>query len=115
MLAAKLIVEPLERVADLGRHANGAERIVRVHDPHPNIVQHRVADNFSTVPLCRSRNALHDVEVPPDHPAQELWLQPLLEARRLTWPRREEDSDDLPRIGRDASGREARAAACAEP
>ena len=114
VLAAKLVVEPLERVADLGRRANGAERIVLVHDRHPEDRQHRVADELldgAAVPL---ENALHDVEVPPHHPAQELGVEPLPERGRLGHVC-EEDGDDLPRLGRDASGREARAAACAEP
>ena len=114
VLAAELVVEPVERVADLGRRANGAERIVLVHDRHAEDGHDRVADELldgAAVPL---EHALHGVEVPPHHAAQELGVEPLAERGRLG-DVCEEDGDDLPRLGRDASAREARAAAGAEP
>ena len=114
VLTGKLVVQPADGVADLGRRPNGAQRVVLVHDGHPEDGHHRVADELldgAAVPL---EHVLHDVEVSPHHATQELCVEPLSERGRVG-DVGEEDGDDLARLRGDTGARKVRAAAGTEP
>ena len=114
MLAGELLVERPERVAELHRGANGAECVVLTHGRDPEHGHHRIPDELldrATVPL---EHALHDVEVPPHHAAEELGIEPVAERGRVG-DVSEEDGDHLPRLVSHDRAPDGRAAARAEP
>ena len=111
VVALELGVQLAQRIADLGRRADGAKRVVLAHGRHAEHGHDRVADELLHRAAVALEHGLDGLEVAPHDAAEELGVEPLAERGR-PGDVGEEDGDDLARLRLGAS--EARAAGGAE-
>ena len=89
-------VQLSKRVLDLGRRADGAERVVLANGGHPEHGHDRVADELLHRAAVALERGLDGLEVPPHDVAKELRVEALAEGRRAG-DVGEQDRDDLAR------------------
>ncbi len=110
----ELVVQRLERLAQLGGGANRAQGVVLVHLGHAEDGHHGVADELLHRAAVLLDHRLGGLEVARQHVAQALRIEPLAERGRAG-DVAEEDGDGLPLLARRRGRRQRRGALVAEP
>ena len=109
----RVVVQRIERLADVDRGADGTERVVFTQPWDPEDRDHSVADELLYRPAVSFDHAPRSVEVAPKQRLQSLRVEPLAELGRAH-DVGEQDRDGPTGAGAEL-GRERRSTAVAEP